>query len=125
MSRLSAALSKLSESAIIETGASGNFEYIKYADNKAEVWGYQNVAADAGTQWISGQPFYYQDVDVTLPSGVFGTTPQEIIAISGNTQWWVFGAWGTASNKIRVRLVKIAASAQAAIIRVHVRGTAS
>lgn len=125
MSRLSTVLTKLSESAIIETGASGNFEYIKYADGKAEVWGYENIASDSGTQWVSGQPFYYQDVDITLPSGVFGSTPSEIVVSSGNTQWWVFGVWGTSSNKIRVRLVKIVTSAQAAIVRVHVRGTAA
>ena len=107
---------------IVETGTTANWKYIKYSDGRVDLSTTLSLAAAEGAQWVSGQPFYYQDTNISLPSGMLTETPSDIVATSGNTQWWVFGVWASNSNTLRARLVKIVSSAQAAIVRVRVIG---
>ena len=107
---------------IVETGTTANWKYIKYSDGRVDLSTTLSLAAAEGSQWVSGQPFYYQDTNISLPSGMLTETPSDIVATSGNTQWWVFGVWASNSNTLRARLVKIVSSAQAAIVRVRVIG---
>lgn len=107
---------------IVETGTTANWKYIKYSDGRVDLSTTLSLAAAEGSQWVSGQPFYYQDTNISLPSGMLTETPSDIVATSGNTQWWVFGVWASNSNTLRARLVKIVSSAQAALVRVRVIG---
>lgn len=107
---------------IVETGTTANWKYIKYSDGRVDLSTTLSLAAAEGSQWASGQPFYYQDTNISLPSGMLTETPSDIVATSGNTQWWIFGVWASNSNTLRARLVKIVSSAQAAIVRVRVIG---
>ena len=107
---------------IVETGTTANWKYIKYSDGRVDLSTTLSLAAAEGSQWVSGQPFYYQDTNISLPSGMLTETPSDIVATSGNTQWWIFGVWASNSNTLRARLVKIVSSAQAAIVRVRVIG---
>ena len=107
---------------IVETGTTANWKYIKYSDGRVDLSTTLGLAAAEGSQWVSGQPFYYQDTNISLPSGMLTETPSDIVATSGNTQWWVFGVWASNSNTLRARLVKIVSSAQAALVRVRVIG---
>lgn len=107
---------------IVETGTTANWKYIKYSDGRVDLSTTLSLAAAEGSQWVSGQPFYYQDTNISLPSGMLTETPSDIVATSGNTQWWIFGVWASNSNTLRARLVKIVSSAQAAVVRVRVIG---
>lgn len=107
---------------IVETGTTANWKYIKYSDGRVDLSTTLSLAAAEGSQWVSGQPFYYQDTNISLPSGMLTETPSDIVATSGNTQWWIFGVWASNSNTLRARLVKIVSSAQAALVRVRVIG---
>lgn len=107
---------------IVETGTTANWKYIKYSDGRVDLSTTLGLAAAEGSQWVSGQPFYYQDTNISLPSGMLTETPSDIVATSGNTQWWIFGVWASNSNTLRARLVKIVSSAQAALVRVRVIG---
>ena len=107
---------------ITETGTTANWKYIKYSDGRVDLSTTLSLAAAEGSQWVSGQPFYYQDTNISLPSGMLTETPSDIVATSGNTQWWIFGVWASNSNTLRARLVKIVSSAQAALVRVRVIG---
>ncbi|MBR3171303.1 MAG: hypothetical protein IKF22_08665 [Lachnospiraceae bacterium] len=107
---------------IVETGTTANWKYIKYSDGRVDLSTTLSLAAAEGSQWVSGQPFYYQDTNISMPSGMLTETPSDIVATSGNTQWWIFGVWASNSNTLRARLVKIVSSAQAAVVRVRVIG---
>ena len=107
---------------IVETGTTASWKYIKYSDGRVDLSTTLSLAAAEGSQWVSGQPFYYQDTNISLPSGMLTETPSDIVATSGNTQWWIFGVWASNSNTLRARLVKIVSSAQAALVRVRVIG---
>lgn len=107
---------------ITETGTTANWKYIKYSDGRVDLSTTLSLAAAEGSQWVSGQPFYYQDTNISLPSGMLAETPSDIVATSGNTQWWIFGVWASNSNTLRARLVKIVSSAQSALVRVRVIG---
>lgn len=110
---------------VVESGTTSNWKYTKHSDGMVNLSTTLTLSSAEGTQWGSTAPasyFYYQDTNISLPSGMLIETPTDIVATSGNTQWWIFGIWASNSNTLRTRLVKFVSSAQAAIVRVHVVG---
>lgn len=91
---------------IIKQGVTSSWYYRKWHSGKIEAWRTQNMGSQTPTQWVTG--WYYKDLDVTIASGIFSETPNNVLVTNKGSdyQFMVFTAVATSSTNIRVRVVK-------------------
>lgn len=91
---------------ITEAGLNSSWYYRKWKSGKIEAWRTQNMGSQTPSQWATG--WYYKDLDVTIPSGIFASAPHNVLATNkgDDYQFMVFTAVPTSATSIRVRVVK-------------------
>lgn len=89
-----------------DQGTSSSWYYRKWKSGKIEAWTTYNAGSQTPSQWVTG--WYYKDVNVAIPSGIFSATPTHVQAtnIGSDYQYSVFTACPTSSTSIKVRVVK-------------------
>lgn len=108
----------IEQAAIVkETGTSGSWKWRKWSDNKVEAWANTTASERTGSVWGS---MYYSDISVSIPDGIFESTPTRAYAVSGNSQWWVVGIYSLAVNGCTVRMVHPNNSSQAISINLYI-----
>lgn len=84
------------------TGTSGDWKYKKWGDGTIEAWGTVSIGTYTGTQWVSN--LYYQNVTVSVPSGIFSSAPTFMqVSPIGNLQWTYYGGDVTNSTSLSLR----------------------
>ena len=106
---------------VIKYGSLSNWVYRKWKSGRVEAWCTQSLGNKTGTAWVS--PFMYTNATLSIPSGIFSSTPPYVTLQSQNSQWIIWGSWGTSSTGIGFRAVTLAATAQELTIRAYVVGT--
>lgn len=91
---------------VTDQGTSSSWYYRKWKSGKIEAWTTYNAGSQTPSQWVTG--WYYKDVNVAIPSGIFSATPTHVQAtnIGSDYQYSVFTACPTSSTSIKVRVVK-------------------
>ena len=89
-----------------DQGTSSSWYYRKWKSGKIEAWTTYNAGSQTPSQWVTG--WYYKDVNVAIPSGIFSATPTHVQAtnVGSDYQYSVFTACPTSSTSIKVRVVK-------------------
>ena len=91
---------------VIEKGVTSSWYYRKWHSGKVEAWRTQNMGSQTPSEWVTG--WYYKDLNVTIPNGIFSATPNNVIATNKGSdyQFMVFSAVPTSATNITVRVVK-------------------
>ena len=91
---------------VIDKGTTSSWYWRKWKSGKIEAWRTANLGSQTPAQWVTG--WYYKDYDLALPSGLFSSTPANVVATNKGTdyQYMVFCAVPTSATNIRVRLIK-------------------
>ena len=99
---------------VTSESASSGWYWRKWKSGRVEAWGVTSASSKTGTEWagasVSG--LYYEDVTLTVPSGVFPSTPLRAYATSDTSQWWAMDAHPNSTTSISVRMVKPTSGAQ-------------
>lgn len=95
---------------ITSQSAASGWYYRKWKSGRVEAWGILTFSARAGSAWGS---FYYSDIDVSIPSGIFSEAPIRAYATGSNFQWWCLGVTISSATACKVRMVKPVSSSQA------------
>lgn len=105
---------------IKEKGTSSNWYYRKWNSGKVEAWRTYNAGSQTPSQWVTG--WYYKDLTVAIPSGIFSSAPNTTIATNNGSdmQFMVFTARATSATSITVRVVKPNSGAATPVIALYV-----
>lgn len=104
---------------IKEQGTSSSWYYRKWNSGKIEAWKAHSPGSQTPAQWVTG--WYYKDLDITIPSGIFSSAPTTANVTNKGTdyQFSVFAAVPTSATNIRVRLVKPNSGAATPILSIY------
>lgn len=90
----------------------------KWASGKTEAWGsYAPSSAVSTSVWVS--PIRYKDLTISIPSGVFSSTPGRIYGTSFNNQLWVVHAIGESATSITCRVATLSSNNVTMYIRLY------
>lgn len=91
---------------ITEQGTSSSWYYRKWNSGKIEAWTKYDAGSQTPAQWVTG--WYYKDITITIPSGIFSATPTHVLATNSGSdyQFSVFAAVPVSTTSIRIRAVK-------------------
>lgn len=81
----------------------------RWADGRTEyrmLYGQSNVTP---LLWTGG--IYYYDLNISIPSGVFGDAPNLAFATPRNNQWWVVGCSIGSATSGQIRVARPSSSA--------------
>lgn len=105
------------------TGTSGDWKYKKWGDGTVEAWGTVSIGTYTGTQWVTN--LYYQNTQVSVPSGIFSSTPSfanvtTIGALSGNG-WTVWGVDIASAQSLNIRFCKPTSGSMSLTASIYLR----
>ena len=105
---------------IKEQGTSSSWYYRKWNSGKIEAWRTYNAGSQTPAQWVTG--WYYKDLDIAIPSGIFSAAPNHTVATNNGSdyQYTVHVARATSATNIRVRCVKPNSGAATPVIALYV-----
>lgn len=95
---------------VIEEGTNGIWKYRKWNSGKIEAFASNNWGGVAGSVWVA--PIYYKDLTLSIPSGIFPSTPTKVYATGNTNQWSIWGAWATSATQISLRCTTCATGGQ-------------
>lgn len=103
-----------------EQGTSSSWRYRKWNSGKTEAWRTYNAGSQTPSLWVTG--WYYKDLDVAIPSGIFSAAPNHTVATNNGSdyQFMVHTARATSATNIRVRMVKPNSGAATPVIALYV-----
>lgn len=106
---------------IKEQGTSSSWYYRKWNSGKIEAWRTYNAGSQTPSQWVAGS-WYYKDIDIAIPSGIFSSAPNHTVATNNGSdyQYMVHVARATSATNIRVRCVKPNSGAATPVIALYV-----
>ena len=91
------------------TESNATWTWRKWASGKIEAWcSYAPSSAVATTVWVS--PIRYKDLTISIPSGVFSSTPGRVYGTSFNNQMWVVHAIGASATSITCRIATLSSN---------------
>lgn len=104
---------------VVDRGTSGSWYYRKWNSGKVEAWRTYDAGSQTPSQWVTG--WYYKDVNVAIPSGIFSATPTHVVAtnVGSDYQYSVFTACPTSSTSIKVRVVKPNSGAATPVLSIY------
>ena len=92
-----------------ETASNATWTWRKWASGKIEAWcSYAPSSAVSTTVWSS--PVRYKDLTISIPSGVFSSTPGRVYGTSFNEQLWVVRAIGASATSIDCRFATLSSN---------------
>lgn len=105
---------------VTESGTSSSWYYRKWKSGKVEAWRTYNAGSQTPAQWVTG--WYYKDLDIAIPSGIFSAAPNHTVATNNGSdyQYTVHVARATSATNIRVRCVKPNSGAATPVIALYV-----
>ena len=105
---------------VTEQGTSSSWYYRKWNSGKIEAWTKYDAGNQTPAQWVTG--WYYKDIVVAIPSGIFSATPTHVLATNSGSdyQFSVFAAVPVSTTSIRVRAVKPNSGAARPIFSIYV-----
>lgn len=95
---------------VVDHGTSGVWTYRKWNSGKIEAFASNNWGGIAGSVWVA--PIYYRDLTLSIPSGIFPSTPTKVYATGSTNQWSIWGAWATSATQISLRCTTCATGGQ-------------
>lgn len=109
---------------ITSQGTSGSWYYRKWNSGKIEAWIAYNAGSQTPSQWVTG--WYYKDLNVAIPSGIFTATPTHVVATNSGSdyQFMVFTAVPTSATSIKIRVVKPNSGAATPVLSIYVSNMA-
>ena len=119
----SATINSLHKYDYVVTGTSGDWKYKKWGDGTVEAWGTVSIGTYTGTQWVTN--LYYQNTQVSVPSGIFSSTPSfanvtTIGALSGNG-WTVWGVDIASAQTLNIRFCKPTSGSMSLTASIYLR----
>lgn len=92
------------------TASGAVWTWRKWKSGKVEAWGdYTASESMSASMWVS--PVRYKDLNVSIPSGVFSSSPSIIYASSLSYQLWMVRAIGTSATSINCRYATLTSDA--------------
>lgn len=104
-----------------KTASSYTWYYRKFNSGKVETWALIGWTSAASTAWSS--PIRYMDKTITMPSGIFSTTPTAMYAVAGSNQYWVIGVTPSSATAASIRLGTVATSNMATQAYIYAFGS--
>ena len=101
---------------VTDAGTSGSWTYRKWNSGKVEAWCGYSFASAASTVWAS--PIRYWDKTISIPSGIFSTTPRLIVSSQSN-QYWVGGASASSATAGTARVLTVASGSMAVNLSIY------
>lgn len=116
----SAAINSLHKYDYVVTGTSGDWKYKKWGDGTVEAWGTVSAGTYTGGQWVTN--LYYQNITVTVPSGIFSTAPTFMqVSPYGNLQWTYYGGTIDSTTSLNLRFCHPNNTSQALTAHIYLR----
>ena len=106
---------------VTESGTSSSWYYRKWVSGKVEAWRTYNAGSQTPSQWVAGS-WYYKDIDIAIPSGIFSSAPNHTVATNNGSdyQYMVHVARATSATNIRVRVCKPNSGGATPVIALYV-----
>lgn len=103
-----------------QNATSGDWKYRKWGDGTVEAWGTVSIGSYTGTQWVAN--LFYQNVTVSVPSGIFSSAPTFMqVSPIGNLQWTYYGGSVTNATTLSLRFCHPNNTSQALSASIYLR----